>query len=158
MLSPHLQTYLCLKYEIEQFLKQDPLPVFEAKVFEDRNIRGAIVNTASLCGLAVLRDFAAYTSSKHAVSIMTKQLAREYAPSKIRVNAVCPGIVNTPGVTASGLTPEFEAGLSRQAPMNRWIHGDEVAGAVVFLCSSQASAITGVNLPVDCGATLYHAT
>ena len=125
-------------------------------MFQNRNVRGVIVNTASISGLITLKDFAAYTSSKHAVAILTKQIAREYAPSKIRVNSVCPGIVNTPGVTASGLTPEFEAGLSRQAPMNRWIHADEIAEAVVFLCSSRASAITGVNLPVDCGATLYH--
>ena len=125
-------------------------------MFKDRNVRGVIVNTASISGLITLRDFAAYASSKHAVAILTKQLAREYAPFKIRVNSVCPGIVNTPGVAATGLTPEFEAGLSRQAPMNRWIHGDEIGEAVVFLCSSRASAITGVNLPVDCGATLYH--
>ena len=137
-------------------LKQEPLATFDSGAFQDRNVRGAIVNTASISGLVTLRDFAAYASSKHAVTIMTKQLAREYAPLKISINSVCPGVVNTPIIAATGLTPEFEQALSRQAPMNRWIHADEVAAAVVFLCSSRASAITGVNLPVDCGATLYH--
>lgn len=150
------QNYLCQKYEIQQMLKQEPLAAFGNGNFEDRNVRGAIVNTASLCGIITLKDFAAYTSSKHAVTSMTKQLAREYAPLRIRVNSVCPGIVDTPGVTASGITEEFRAALAKQAPMNRWIHGEEVGDAVVFLCSSRASAITGVNLPVDCGATLYH--
>ena len=137
-------------------IEQDALDVFEKSNFKDRNVRGVIVNTASLCGLITLRDFAAYASSKHAVTSMTKQIAREYAPLKIRVNSVCPGIVNTPGVTASGITDEFRAALSKQAPMNRWIHAEEIADAVVFLCSSRASAITGVNLSVDCGAALYH--
>ena len=139
-------------------LKQTPLPTFDSGPFQDRNTRGCIVNTASMSGLVVLKDFSAYTSSKHAVTIMTKQIARDYAPYKIRVNSVCPGIVDTPGVQATGLTPEFKAGLSRQAPMNRFIHAEEVAQAAVFLCSGRASAITGVNLPVDCGACTYHLT
>lgn len=137
-------------------IEQEPLDVFDKSSFKDRNVRGVIVNTASLCGLIILRDFAAYTSSKHAVTSMTKQIAREYAPFKIRVNSVCPGIVYTPGVTASGITESFKAGLQKQAPMNRFIHAEEVADAVVFLCSSRASAVTGVNLSVDGGAALYH--
>ena len=139
-------------------LKQDTMPTFDSGPFQNRNIRGSIVNTASISGLVVLKDFAAYASSKHAVTIMTKQIARDYAPHKIRVNSVCPGIVDTPGVQATGLTPEFKEGLSRQAPMNRFIHAEEVAQVAVFLCSSGASAITGVNLPVDCGAVTYHLT
>jgi NAD(P)-dependent dehydrogenase (short-subunit alcohol dehydrogenase family) len=137
-------------------LKQEPLATFDNESFKDRNVRGAIVSTASISGLVTLKDFAAYASSKHAVTIMTKQLAREYAPLKIRINSVCPGVVNTPAIAAAGLKPEFEQALSKQAPMNRWVHADEVAEAAVFLCSSRASAITGVNLPVDCGAALYH--
>jgi NAD(P)-dependent dehydrogenase (short-subunit alcohol dehydrogenase family) len=137
-------------------LKQEPISTFHEAQYLDRGIRGAIVNTASLSGLITLSDFAGYASSKHGVTMMTRQLAREYAPHKIRVNSVCPGIVRTNMVTETGLTQEFLDGLSRQAPMNRWIHADEVAEATLFLCSSQASAVTGVNLPVDCGATLYH--
>ena len=137
-------------------LKQDPHPVFDDAISQDRGVRGSIVNTASISGLVTLRAFSAYTSSKHAVTILTKQTAREYAPHRIRINSVCPGAVMTPIIAAAGLTAEFLDGLSRQAPMNRFIHAAEVAEATVFLSSSRASAITGVNLPVDCGATLYH--
>lgn len=137
-------------------LKQETLATFDSEAFQNRNIRGSIVNTASICGLVTLKDFAAYASSKHAVTSMTKQTAREYAPFKIRINSVCPGIVDTPGVSGTGLTDEFKEGLSRLAPMNRFIHAEEVAQAAVFLCSGSASAITGVNLPVDCGTTTYH--
>lgn len=152
------QTFLCLKYEIAQMLKQEPLEVHQEDFGGTRDVRGSIVNTASLTASIILKDFSGYASSKHAVGMMTKQLAREYAPSKIRINAVNPGSVMTPMIAASGLTEEFLKGLSRQAPMNRFILAEEVADAVVFLSSSSASAITGVNLPVDCGAALYHQT
>lgn len=145
-----------MKHEIVQMLKQEPLPIFPEGSFLDRGVRGSIVNTASISGLVAMKEFPAYLSSKHAVAILTKQTAREYAPYKIRINAVCPGIVNTPGVEAAGLTKEFRSSLATQAPMNRWIHAAEVSESTVFLSSSRASAITGTNLPVDCGATLYH--
>ncbi|KAK5313551.1 hypothetical protein LTR93_010855 [Exophiala xenobiotica] len=134
--------FLCQKYEIGQMLKQEPISTFHEAQYQDRDIRGAIVNTASLSGLITLSDFSGYASSKHGVTMMTKQLAREYAPHKIRVNSIYPGIVHTNIVAETGLTQEFLNGLSRQAPMNRWIHADEVAEATFFLCSSRASAIT----------------
>lgn len=145
-----------MKYEITQMLKQEPLNLQLPGYDAARGVRGSIVNTASLAASIILKDFSAYTSSKHGVGMMTKQIAREYAPSKIRINAVSPGAVMTPMIAASGLTKEFLDGLTRQAPMNRCILAEEVAEAAVFLSGSNASAITGVNLPVDCGATLYH--
>jgi NAD(P)-dependent dehydrogenase (short-subunit alcohol dehydrogenase family) len=118
---------------------------------------GVIVNTASFAGLCTLPSYAAYVSSKHAVVGLTKTAAVEYAARGIRINAVAPGAIPTPMLerTLAGLDPaqrtaalESVAGVS---PMKRLGSVREVADAVLFLCSAQASFITGVCLPVDGG-------
>lgn len=99
-----------------------------------------------------------YNSVKHAVVSMTKVDARQYGPSGIRVNAVSPGFTLTPMLTGggAGLSEAFFDGAKAQSPMNRLTYPEEVAEAVVFLFGSRASGITGVNLHVDAGASLYH--
>ncbi|EXJ77836.1 hypothetical protein A1O3_08995 [Capronia epimyces CBS 606.96] len=150
--------YLCTKYEVQQFLKQEPLDYLQPGDRKERQVRGSIVNTASLSGTASVPTLSSYNSVKHAVVSMTKNDARQYAPSGIRVNAVSPGFTLTPMLTGggAGLDEAFYAGAKLQSPMNRMTFPEEVAEAVAFLSGSRASAISGVNLHVDAGASLYH--
>jgi NAD(P)-dependent dehydrogenase (short-subunit alcohol dehydrogenase family) len=127
--------FLCLKYEIPFMLKQG---------------HGAIVNTASIAGIAGIRNNAAYVAAKHGVVGLTKAAALEYAQSGIRVNAVCPGFVRTPILELDG-TPEGESRYARLQPMGRLGQPEEVAETVVWLCSDAASYITGHAMSVDGG-------
>lgn len=136
-------------------LHQEPLPIFTGTKAE-RNVRGSIVNTCSLAGFSVLADLSAYTSSKHAVYVLTRVDARQYAPQKIRVNAVCPGFVLTPLMTGAGMPDKFYDDTKTESPQNRLTDPEEIAEGVLFLSSSFAAGITGVNLSVDSGAGLYH--
>lgn len=131
--------WLCLKYEIRQMLKQDG--------------GGAIVNTASVAGLAGFPALPLYVASKHAVVGLTKSAALECAQSGIRINAVCPGPVDTPMMERIAHNEgrpgraEFEAFV----PVRRYAKPEEIAATVVWLCSSQSSYVTGVAMPVDGG-------
>ncbi|MFO8010725.1 MAG: SDR family oxidoreductase [Dehalococcoidia bacterium] len=128
--------WLCMKYEIPQMLKQNS---------------GAIVNTSSMCGL-VGTGTPAYVSSKHGVIGLTKSTAIEVAGNGIRVNAVCPGIVRTAMVdTALKTAPDAMSQLAASTPMGRFGEPEELANAIVWLCSDEASYVTGVYLPVDGG-------
>jgi NAD(P)-dependent dehydrogenase (short-subunit alcohol dehydrogenase family) len=133
-------------------ITQEPLPIFT----DDRGVRGSIVNTASVSGTSALLDLSACNSSKHAVVIMTRVDARQFAPDRIRVNSVCPGYVPTTMMTSAGFSEERFNLIKTLSPMKRITYPEEVAETVVFLSSSRASAITGVDLAVDAGATLYH--
>ena len=129
--------WLCMKREIALMLKQGA---------------GAIVNTSSAAGLHGVPGAAAYTASKHGVAGLTKAAALEYADQNIRVNAVCPGIIDTPMIRQiidSNPTPE-EAYIQRE-PVKRLGTPEEVAEAVVWLCSDAASFVTGLAMPVDGG-------
>ena len=122
---------------------------------------GVIVNTASAMGLvAGAPQEPAYNASKGGVVLLTRALAIDYAQSNIRVNAVCPGAVATPGLVK--FAERFPTEAERQAaydtlnnfnPIGRLITPDEVANTILFLASSRASGITGVALPVDGGFT-----
>jgi len=144
------QVFFCQKYEIIAMLKQQPLPGVE------RAARGSIVNTASLSGLASIGRLSAYHSSKHAVVSMTRVDARQYASQGIRVNCVCPGFVKTPLMLGSNLSQEFLDLAKSQCPMQRFVEPEEIAEGVMFLHGSGASAVTGIHLPVDGGALLFH--
>ncbi|KAK5453290.1 hypothetical protein LTS15_006475 [Exophiala xenobiotica] len=150
--------FLCTKYEVKQMLSQEPLDCFEADDHKDRAGRGSIVNTCSLSGTASVPTLSSYNSVKHAVVPMTKVDARQYASQGIRVNAVSPGFTLTPMLTGggAGLAEEFFDGAKAQSPMHRLTYPEEIAEAVVFLFGSRASGITGVNLHVDTGASLFH--
>ena len=126
--------WLCLRAEINQMLTQGG---------------GAIVNTASIAGLAGLPNAAAYVAAKHGVIGLTKTAALEYGEAKIRVNAVCPGYIKTP--MTAGMTPERGAAVLAQTPMKRLGEADEIAEMVVWLCSARASYVSGAAYNVDGG-------
>ncbi len=117
---------------------------------------GAIVNCSSLGGLVGLPRRAAYHASKHGVIGLTKSAALEYAPSGIRINAVCPGTIDTPMV-ADMLETQADAmtEIMRDQPIGRLGRSDEIAAAVLWLCSPGASFVLGVALPVDGGFTAH---
>jgi NAD(P)-dependent dehydrogenase (short-subunit alcohol dehydrogenase family) len=115
---------------------------------------GAIVNCSSLGGLVGLPGRAAYHASKHGVIGLTRSAALEYAPRGIRINAICPGTIETPMVTqmiGSGDLDRDEAAASQ--PIGRLGSAEEMAAAVLWLCSPGASFVVGVALPVDGGYT-----
>ena len=114
--------------------------------------RGAIVNTASVMGLVAWPMNPAYVASKHGVVGLTKSAALAYAQGGIRVNAVCPGVTHTP-VTERVFTsyPEAKERMVARHPVGRMGMPDEIAAAVVWLCSDAASFVTGHALTVDGG-------
>lgn len=130
--------WLCMKYEILQMLRQGD---------------GAIVNTASIMGLVgSWSRSGAYNASKHGVVGLTKTAALEYATAGIRVNAVCPGYIRTPLIAeALNSNPEMEAEIVARHPVGRMGHPEEIAEAVVWLCSAAASFVTGHTMTVDGG-------
>ncbi|MFC4013373.1 SDR family NAD(P)-dependent oxidoreductase [Nonomuraea purpurea] len=113
---------------------------------------GAIVNCSSLGGLVGIPGRASYHATKHGVIGLTKSAALEYAPRNIRINAVCPGTIDTPMV--SDMIAKGELDRERaiaDLPINRLGTADEIAAAVLWLCSPGASFVVGVALPVDGG-------
>ncbi len=133
--------WLCLKYEARAMLAQGG---------------GSIVNSASLAGLIGFPLNVAYSASKHAVIGLTRTAALEYATAGIRVNAVCPAFVRTPMVEGFVTADPRRFNLERLAsmqPMGRLGTVDEVAAAVVWLCSDSAAYITGIALPLDGGTS-----
>jgi NAD(P)-dependent dehydrogenase (short-subunit alcohol dehydrogenase family) len=112
---------------------------------------GAIVNTSSLAGLVGAPPLSAYVASKHAVLGLTKTAAKEYAAHGVRVNAICPAAVRT-GITDK-LPPEVHDTLPEIQAIKRFAEPEEIAAAVVWLCSDAASFVTGVAMPVDGGAS-----
>ncbi|MCX5998182.1 MAG: SDR family oxidoreductase [Chloroflexi bacterium] len=128
--------WLCMKYEIPQMRKQGG---------------GAIVNTSSIAGL-VGQGPVAYVASKHGVVGITKAAALEYAKTGIRVNAVCPGAIATPMTqTAMDRSPQQQQYINNMQPIGRMGKPEEIAAAVLWLCSDRASFVTGHALPVDGG-------
>jgi NAD(P)-dependent dehydrogenase (short-subunit alcohol dehydrogenase family) len=111
---------------------------------------GAIVNTSSNAGLRGVKLLGAYAASKHGIVGLTKNAALEYAEDGIRVNSVCPAAIMTP--LLSNETPERQEQILRPQAMKRPGDPAEVAAAVVWLCSDDASFVTGVSMPVDAGS------
>lgn len=115
---------------------------------------GVIVNTASVAGLGAAPKMSIYSASKHAVIGLTKSAAIEYAKKKVRVNAICPAVIDTDmfrrAYEADPKKAEFAAAMH---PVGRVGKVEEVAAAVLYLCSDAAGFTTGVALPVDGGAT-----
>ncbi len=131
--------WLCMKYEIPQLLKQGG---------------GAIVNTASTAGLVGYRGGSAYVASKHGVVGLTKTAALEYAKAGVRVNAVCPGAIDTPMMgRITGHRPQRAERMAAAEPVGRMGRPEEIAEAVVWLCSKAASFVTGHAMAVDGGIT-----
>lgn len=114
---------------------------------------GSIVNTASVNGLVGNPSQPAYVASKHGVVGLTRTAALRYAKDGIRVNAVCPGVVETPMVEAVAKVPQYREAMEKMTPMGRMAQPEEIAEAVMWLCSDGASFVTGHPLVVDGGAT-----
>jgi NAD(P)-dependent dehydrogenase (short-subunit alcohol dehydrogenase family) len=138
MINVNLKSvWLCMKYEIPEMLKQG---------------KGAIVNTSSAAGLVGTPSNPAYPASKHGVVGLTKSTALEFARKGIRVNCVCPGPIRT-GMHESlaAVSPDIVQTMNSRVPMGRIGEPEEVAAAAIWLCSDEASYITGHALPVDGG-------
>lgn len=133
--------WACMKHELRVMRRQGS---------------GVIVNCSSLGGLVGLPERAAYHGTKHAVLGMTKSAGVEYAPRGIRINAVCPGTIDTPMV-AEMLEGQAEAmaEIMKQQVIGRLGRAEEIAAAVLWLCSPGASFVVGVGLPVDGGFTAH---
>jgi NAD(P)-dependent dehydrogenase (short-subunit alcohol dehydrogenase family) len=113
--------------------------------------RGSIINIASIAGMRSM-PMHAYTPAKAAVIAMTECLATEWGPSQVRVNAVSPGYTRTPALQGAIDKGERDvSALTGNSALGRMVEPSEIAKAVAFLAGPDASAITGANLPVDCG-------
>ncbi|MDA9983987.1 SDR family oxidoreductase [Porticoccaceae bacterium] len=133
-------TWLCQKYELSAMLEQGAGSI--VNISSNASLRGQVYNTA-------------YAAAKAGVNILTQSSAAEYGGKGIRINAVSPGVVRTPGVEKYfAEQPKIAEGLKRAAVMNRLGEPEEIAEAVVFLCSDRASFITGQILSVDGGAAV----
>jgi NAD(P)-dependent dehydrogenase (short-subunit alcohol dehydrogenase family) len=132
--------FLCMKYEIPAMLKSGG---------------GSIVNTSSGAGVVGIREQAAYVASKHGIIGLTKSVALEYAAQGIRVNAICPGIIETPMMDRfSGGTPEGRERVIGQEPVGRMGRPEEIASAVLWLSSDLGSFATGHAMVIDGGQTV----
>ena len=121
--------------------------------------RGSIVNIASVEGLAGTEGGSTYNAAKGGVVILTKNMAIDYGRSGIRVNAVCPGFIATPmleGVFEMDGMEAVLADITAAHQLGRLGRAEEIAAAALFLCSRDASFVTGVSLPVDGGYTAGH--
>jgi NAD(P)-dependent dehydrogenase (short-subunit alcohol dehydrogenase family) len=124
--------WLCMKYEILQMLKQG---------------QGVIINNSSSSGLGGAPRLTIYSASKHGIVGLTKGAALEYVNDNIRINAVCPGIINTPMHNERlNTTPGLEKIMMSMIPMRRFGKSEEVAGAVMWLCSDEAAYVTGSTI------------
>ncbi|HBR00881.1 MULTISPECIES: SDR family oxidoreductase [unclassified Roseofilum] len=129
--------WLSMKYEIPQMLKQGT---------------GAIVNNSSALGLRGASNLAIYSASKHGIIGLTKSIALEHARDGIRINVVCPGAIETDMVNRIVPNPEDKAAMIEQLyPLGRMGLPEEIANAVVWLCSDEASFITGQSIVIDGG-------
>ena len=131
--------WACMKHELRQMREQGS---------------GAIVNCSSLGGLVGNPGRASYHATKHGVLGLTKSAALEYAPRGVRINAVCPGTIETPMVADMIAKGELDVPSAvADQPIGRLGRGDEIAAAVLWLCTPGASLVVGVALPVDGGYT-----
>src|SRR2546427_7021463 len=132
--------FLCMKYEIPLMLKQGG---------------GAIVNTSSGAGVIGIKGSPAYTAAKHGVIGLTRAAALDYAAQNIRVNTVCPGYIDTPMMARfTGGTAEGRARVISEEPIGRMGRPEEIANAVLWLCSDAAAFVVGHAMVVDGGQTV----
>jgi NAD(P)-dependent dehydrogenase (short-subunit alcohol dehydrogenase family) len=130
-------TFYCLKQELERMVPEG---------------EGAIVNMSSVAGFSGFPGLPAYVTSKHGVVGLTKTAALDYAESGVRVNAVCPGVIDTEMVQRTTRNdPEVEQQYIAMEPVGRMGEPEEIADSVLWLCSEKASFVTGETLAVDGG-------
>lgn len=129
--------WLCMKYQIPHMLRQGG---------------GSIVNCSSIAGLVGFPGIPAYTASKHGVIGLTKTAALEFAKSNIRINAICPGVIQTPMIDRfTHGEAQIQRQLTEGEPVGRVGQPEEIASAAMWLCSNQSSFVTGDSLVVDGG-------
>jgi NAD(P)-dependent dehydrogenase (short-subunit alcohol dehydrogenase family) len=128
--------FLCMKHEVRQMLRQG---------------HGVIVNIASLAGILAESGCYAYVAAKHGIMGLTKTAAFDYANKGIRVNAVCPAAIDTPGLSEA--PEEFRRRLKETTPVGRIGKPEEVASAVLWLCSDLAGFVTGAGIVMDGGVS-----
>jgi NAD(P)-dependent dehydrogenase (short-subunit alcohol dehydrogenase family) len=132
--------FLCMKYEIPLMLKHGG---------------GAIVNTSSGAGVIGIKGNPAYTAAKHGVIGITRAAALDYAAANVRINAVCPGYIDTPMMARfTGGTAEGRARVISEEPIGRMGQPEEIANAVLWLCSDAAAFVVGHALVIDGGQTI----
>jgi NAD(P)-dependent dehydrogenase (short-subunit alcohol dehydrogenase family) len=133
--------WACMKFELQHMRKQG---------------RGAIVNCSSLGGLVGGIERGTYHAAKHGVLGLTKSAALEYAAKGVRINAICPGLIHTPmadQMIAAGQSAAIDA-MVKTVPIGRMGRADEIADAVLWLCSSRSSYVVGQSISVDGGYTM----
>jgi NAD(P)-dependent dehydrogenase (short-subunit alcohol dehydrogenase family) len=128
----------CMKHEVPSMLKQGS---------------GVIVNIASLAGLSCEPGSYAYTASKHGVVGLTKTAAFEYAKAGLRINAVCPAVIETPMLVTA--PAEVRQALLSKHPIGRFGKAEEIAAAVIWLCSDLSAFVTGTTIVLDGGASAF---
>lgn len=128
--------FLCMKHEVRQMLRQG---------------HGVIVNIASLAGILAESGCYAYVAAKHGIMGITKTAAFDYAKTGIRINAVCPAAIDTPGLAEA--PEEFRRKLRETTPAGRIGRPEEVASAVLWLCSDLAGFVTGAGIVMDGGVS-----
>jgi len=144
-------TFLVLRAAAQIMLKQDPiLSSINGRPLQ----RGSIVNFASIVGVVGVPMSTAYTASKHGVVGLTKTASEDYAKDGLRINAICPGYIETPMTTESELIFQvMKEKVATEVPMNRMGTAQEIADGVVYLSGGRSSFVTGISLMVDGGYT-----
>lgn len=142
MMNTNLKgVWLCMKHEIPLMLKQGG---------------GAIVNNSSIAGTCTEVGLSVYAASKHGVLGLTKSAALDYAHRKVRINAVCPGFIHTPMLEEPWkLNPQIKDLTVAMVPMKRFGKPEEIAGAVLWMCSDEASFMTGREMVIGGGQAIH---
>jgi glucose 1-dehydrogenase len=140
--------FLCAREAIREFKRRGIVP-------EISKSAGKIICMSSVHDVIPCAGGVNYASSKGGVMLMMKSIAQEVAPHKIRVNSICPGAIRTPMNRSGWETPEAYAALMKLVPYERIGEPEDIGNAAVFLASDMADYITGINLYVDGGMTLY---
>jgi NAD(P)-dependent dehydrogenase (short-subunit alcohol dehydrogenase family) len=131
--------FLCMKYEIPRMLEHGG---------------GAIVNTSSGAGVIGIKGSPAYTAAKHGVIGLTRAAALDYAAQNVRINAICPGYIDTPMIARYAAGAEGRAKVISEEPIGRMGRPEEIAATVVWMCSDAAAFMIGHALVVDGGQTI----
>ncbi|MCU0447601.1 MAG: glucose 1-dehydrogenase [Microscillaceae bacterium] len=132
--------FYCMQWQLQQMLKQES--------------GGVIINTSSIAGLRGLKNSSVYSASKHAVLGLTKSAALEYASKNIRINAICPVFTRTPLFDQMfALDPSYEERLKNNIPMKRYGQPIDIVKTILWLCSDDASFVTGQAYALDGGMT-----
>ncbi|RFU29305.1 hypothetical protein B7463_g7034, partial [Scytalidium lignicola] len=140
-------TWLCHRAEIKQMMIQNPLP-------DAGSIRGSIISVSSLAGMNASSGMSHYSASKHAIIGICKTDAQDYGPHGIRVNAVCPGLIDTSLFRQTSPAGAAEK-MTQVTPLRRLGSPEDIGKTMTWLSSTDASFVTGAVIPVDGGLVLY---